>query len=217
MPSTRWACVTELESVNTLLAIIGEAPISQFSDLEANEITDSALAQRTLVEVANDVQAEGWSFNTDEIVNLQPDEAGEYVIPGNALRVDFSPNRYANCPYVVRGKRIWDRLNQTHKIASTEDPQVLVVDQMVVRLDWDDLPHTAQQYITIRAGRIYSDRFINSNVIFTYTAQDEEYARAQLIRAEESTLFNNMLWGNDSHSGQGFGFVPAQGRMYRRN
>ena len=207
----------ELEAINIMLGTIGEAPISQFSDIEANEVTDSALAQRTLIEVTTDVCSEGWSFNTDEIVNLQPDAAGEYVVPGNALRVDFSPNRYANCPYTIRGKRVWDRLNQTHKIASAEDPQVLVVDQMVVRLDWDDLPHTAQNYIVIRAGRIYSDRFVNSNVIFTYTVQDEETARAQLIRAEESTLFNNLLWGNDSHSGQGFGFVPAQGRMYRRN
>ena len=209
--------MTELESVNTLLAIIGEAPISQFSDLQLNEITDSALAQRTLIEVTTDVCSEGWSFNTDEIVNLQPDAAGEYPVPANALRVDFSPNRYANCPYVVRGKRVWDRLNQTYKIASTENPQVLVVDQMVVRLNWDDLPHSCQQYITIRAGRIYSDRFVNSNVIFTYTAQDEESARAQLIRAEESTLFNNLLWGTDSHSAQGLGFVPAQGRLFRRN
>ena len=183
--------MTELDAINTMLAIIGEAPISQLADIQANEITDSALAQRTLIEVGNDIQAEGWSWNTDEIVNLQPDAAGEYVIPGNALRVDFSPNRYANCPYVIRGKRVWDRLNQTHKIASTEDPQVLVVDQMVVRLNWDDLPHAAQQYVVIRAGRIYSDRFVNSNVVFTYTAQDEEFARAQLVRAEESTLFNN--------------------------
>ena len=209
--------MTELESVNTLLAIIGEAPISQFSDIEANEITDSALAQRTLIEVGGDVQAEGWSWNTDEIVNLQPDQAGEYVVPGNALRVDFSPNRYADCPYVVRGKRVYNRLDQTYKIANADNPQVLVVDQMVVRLDWDDLPHAAQSYIVIRAARIYSDRFVNSNTIFTYSVQDEEYARAQLVRAEESTLFNNLLWGNDSHSGQGFGFVPAQGRLYRRN
>ena len=209
--------MTELDSINTLLAVIGEAPISQFSDLLANEITDSALAQRTLAEVNTDVQAEGWTFNTDNAVNIQPDIAGEYPLPGNTLRASFSPNRYADCPYVARGNRVWDRNAKTYKIASAENPQVLIVDNMVVQLNWDELPHQAQQYITIRAARIYSDRFVNSNVIFTYTAQDEEYARAQLIRSEESTLSNNLLWGNDRGSGQGNGFVPAQGRLYRRN
>ena len=209
--------MTELDSINTLLAVIGEAPISQFSDLLANEITDSALAQRTLAEVNTDVQAEGWTFNTDNAVNIQPDIAGEYSLPGNTLRASFSPNRYADCPYVARGNRVWDRNAKTYKIASAENPQVLIVDNMVVQLNWDELPHQAQQYITIRAARIYSDRFINSNVIFTYTAQDEEYARAQLIRSEESTLSNNLLWGNDRGIGQGNGFVPAQGRLYRRN
>lgn len=209
--------MTELDSINTLLAVIGEAPISQFSDLQANEITDSALAQRTLAEVNTDVQAEGWTFNTDNAVSIQPDAVGEYPLPGNTLRASFSPNRYADCPYVARGNRVWDRNTKTYKIANSENPQVLIVDNMVVQLNWDELPHTCQQYITIRAARIYSDRFVNSNVIFTYTAQDEEYARAQLIRSEESTLSNNLLWGNDRGSGQGNGFVPAQGRLYRRN
>ena len=209
--------MTELDSINTLLAVIGEAPISQFSDLEANEITDSALAQRTLIEVNTDVQAEGWSWNTDNGVNIPPDAVYEYPLPSNAIRATFSPNRYADCPYVARGNRVWDRNAKTYKIASTENPQNIVVDTMVMKLNWDELPHQAQQYITIRAARIYSDRFINSNVIFTYTAQDEEYARAQLIRAEESTLYDNLLWGNNRQIGQGNGFIPAQGRLYRRN
>ena len=47
--------MTELEAVNTVLATIGEAGISSLSD-EINEVTDSAMAQRTLREVSRDVQ-----------------------------------------------------------------------------------------------------------------------------------------------------------------
>ena len=54
----------------------------------------------------------------------------------------------------------------------------------VVDLKWDEVPHQAQQYIAIRAARIYADRFVNSNAIYVYTAQDEEYARTMLIRSE---------------------------------
>ena len=209
--------MTYLEAINTILSVIGEAPISGFSDLESNEITDAALAQRTLDEINTQVQNEGWGWNTNYAVPIQPDSAMEYVVPSNALQTIFSPNRYADRQYIVRGNRVYDRNQQTYKIADSENPQPLVADSMSIKLDWLDLPYAAQQYITIRAARIYSDRFTNSNVIFTYTAQDEDFARAQLVRVEESTLSNNLLFGNDRGMGAGLGYVPAQGRLYRRN
>ena len=207
--------MTELEAINTLLSVIGEAPIDKLSDVSTNEITDSGLARKTLHEVDRDVQAEGWCFNTDFEVSLSPDSAKEYKLPANTLRADFSPNRYPSSQYVARGNRVYDRHLRTYEIADGTEP--LVVDQLVSQLEWDELPHHAQQYIAIRAARIYSDRFINSNVIFSYTVQDESYARNQLIRAEESTLSNNMLWGNDRGGVQGLSYIPAMGTRYRVN
>ena len=205
--------MTFLEAINTLLSVIGEAPVSSLSDVGNNTISDAALASRTLKEVDRDVQAEGWQFNTDEYVQLQKDQSNQFPIPGNVLRASFSPNRYADCQFVVRGKRVYNKAQQTYEI----DEETLIVDKMVVQLDWDDLSHAAQQYITIRAARIYSDRFINSNVIYTYTSQDEQYARSQMIRAEEESLSNNLLWGNDRGVGQGIGYIPAAGQRYRFN
>ena len=205
--------MTFLEAVNTLLSVIGEAPVSSLSDVGSNTISDAALASRTLKEVDRDVQAEGWQFNTDQYVELQQDNKGQFPIPGNVLRASFSPARYPDCQYVVRGKRVYDRKHQSYQI----DCDTLIIDQMVTQLEWDDLSHAAQQYITIRAARIYSDRFINSNVIYTYTSQDEQYARSQMIRAEEESLSNNLLWGNDRGMGQGLGYIPAAGQQYRSN
>ena len=205
--------MTFLEAINTLLSVIGEAPVASLSDTEGNTINDAALASRTLREVDRDVQAEGWQFNTDVGVTIQKDAGGNFPLEGNVLRADFSPARYAESQFVVRGNRVYDRKHRTYQI----DMETLVVDQMVVQLDWDDLPHAAQQYMTIRAARIYSDRAINSNVIYTYTTQDEQYARQQLIRAEESSLSNNLLWGNDRGIGQGLGYIPAAGQQYRSN
>ena len=205
--------MTFLEAVNTLLSVIGEAPVSSLSDIGGNTISDAALASRTLKEVDRDVQAEGWQFNTDQYVELQQDSKGQFPIPGNSLRANFSPSRYPDCQYVVRGKRVYDRKHQSYQI----DCDSLIIDQMVTQLEWDDLSHAAQQYITIRAARIYSDRFINSNVIYTYTSQDEQYARSQMIRAEEESLSNNLLWGNDRGMGQGLGYIPAAGQQYRSN
>lgn len=206
--------MTELEAVNTLLSVIGEAPVDKLSDITINEITDSALARKTLNEVSRDVQAEGWSWNTDQNVELAKTNANEFVLPSNVLSCLFSPNRYPDRQYVIRGLKVYNRAKRTFAFgAETASP--LVVDHVISQLTWDQVPHTAQQYIVIRAARIYSDRYLNSNAIYTYTAQDEEYARAMLIRDEERHLDNNMLWGNDRGMGQGLGYIPSEGLRYR--
>ena len=205
--------MTELEAINTLLGVIGEAPIDRLSDTTVNEITDSALARRTLHEVSRDVQAEGWSWNTDYNVELQKDSTNQFPISSDSLQVLFSPNRYPDSRYVARGSRVYDRAQR--KFDFGDDVASLIVDQIVMLLPWEQMPHAAQQYVTIRAARIYSDRYVNSNIIYTYTAQDEEYARTMLIRAEEREGRNNMLWGNDRGIGSGLGYIPAEGTRFR--
>lgn len=206
--------MTELEAINTLLGVIGEAPIDRLSDISINEITDSALARRTLHEVSRDVQAEGWSWNTDGNVALQKDAQNQFPLPDNTLSAVFSPTRYPDNRYVARGNRVYQRYERRFDFGK-DMTSPLLVDQLVSQLPWDELPHVAQQYITIRAARIYSDRFVNSNLIYTYTAQDEEYARTMLIRAEERSGSNNMLWGNDRGMGSGLGYIPAEGTRFR--
>jgi hypothetical protein len=206
--------MTELEAINTLLGVIGEAPIDRLSDISINEITDSALARRTLHEVSRDVQAEGWTWNTDNNIELQKDTADQFPLPSNTLAAVFSPNHYPDNRYVARGDRVYHRYERRFDFgADTTGP--LVLDELIVQLDWDELPHAAQQYIVIRSARIYSDRYVNSNIIYTYTAQDEEYARAMLIRSEERQGTNNLLWGNDRGATGGMGYVPIEGTRFR--
>ena len=206
--------MTELEAVNTILATIGEAGIASLS-ANANEITDSGLAQRTLKEVSRDVQSEAWSWNTDEGVTINKTAADTYVVPGNTLTVDFSPNRYPDMQYVMRGLKVYDRNNQRYDFGKINGGEALVAAKVVSQLQWSELPHAAQQYITIRSARIFSDRYVASSVVFTYTVADEDQARTLLIRAEENQLNNNLLWGNDRGASQGIGYTPAGGTRYR--
>lgn len=192
--------MTELEAVNILLSVIGEAPIDVFSSTATNEITESTVARRTLAEVSRDVQAEGFSWNTDVGVTLTRNSSNQFVLPSNQLRVTFDPRTYTASQYTVRGGRIYDRSNQTFTFSS---PSSLLVSEMVVLLTWDELPHQAQMYVTIRAARIFAGRFVNSNSIYAYTSQDEEYARAMLMRLEESGPLHNWLSG-----GEGLSVVP---------
>ena len=206
--------MTELDAINRMLAVIGEAPVDSLSSIQINEITDSALARRTLAEVNRDVQSEGWSWNTDESVEIGATAQDEFVLPSDTLQVLFSPAQYSDCQYVQRGLKIWDRQKQTYAFADDVGGQ-LYISQLIRQLDWDQLPHQAQEYISIRAARIYSDRFTNSTVIFSYTSGDETYARGMLIRSEQNNLNNNLLWGNARGMGQGLGYLPAAGTRYR--
>ena len=206
--------MTELDAINRMLAVIGEAPIDSLSSIQINEITDSALARRTLAEVNRDVQAEGWSWNTDESVEIGATAQDEFLLPSDTLQAQFSPAQYSDCQYVQRGLKVWDRQKQTYAFADDVNGQ-LYISRLIRQLDWEQLPHQAQEYISIRAARIYSDRFTNSTVIFSYTAGDETYARGMLIRSEENTLNNNLLWGNARGMGQGLGYLPAAGTRYR--
>ena len=206
--------MTELEAINTLLSVIGEAPIDSLSDVTVNEITDSALARRTLHEVSRDVQAEGFSWNTDRGVKFIRDSTNQIKIPKSALKVAFSSARYGDLQYVVRGLRVYDRNRQSYDMTNTEQ---VIADEVVTQLEWEDLPHPAQQYIVIRSARIYSDRFVNSNAIYVYTTADEQYARSMLIRSEERDGGDNMLYGNPVGASYGIGYMPTAGLRNRRN
>tara|TARA_B100001540_G_scaffold103000_1_gene92921 strand:+ start:275 stop:901 length:627 start_codon:yes stop_codon:yes gene_type:complete len=207
--------MTELEAVNILLSVIGEAPVDKLATTNTNEITDASLARRTLSEVSQDVQAEGWGWNTNYNVDLAKTAGNEFVVDANTLSAVFYPDAYPDMEYVQRGNRIYDRYKNKFDFGTT-DFNKLTVNAIVIKLDWELLPHTAQQYIVIRASRIYSDRFVNSNAIYIYTAADEEYARAMLMRSEERHQESNLLWGTDLGVSQGGGYFPSAGLTRRR-
>ena len=207
--------MTELEAVNILLSVIGEAPVDKLGDKNKNEITDASLARRTLNEVSRDVQSEGWGWNTNYNVDLPVNTKNEFNLDANTLVAVFYPDAYPDMEYVQRGNRIWNRFENKFDFGST-DFNKLTVNEAVIKLDWDQVPHAAQQYIVIRAARIHSDRFVNSNAVYIYTAADEEYARAMLTRSEERHQNNNLLWGTDLGVSQGGGYFPSAGLTRRR-
>ena len=206
--------MTELEAINTLLSVIGESPVDALPSLTTADITDAALARKTLTEVKRDVLAEGWSWNTDIGYPITKNASNEFALPSDTLRVTFHPSSYPYMEYVQRGLKVYDKNLRKFNFGDVVDK--VTVNELIRNIDWDQCPHAGQQYITIRSARIYSDRFINSNVIYQYTIADEEYARNQLIRAEEAGQQNNMLWGNTVGMGQGMSYMPVQGLRYRK-
>jgi len=184
------AATTELESVNIMLAAIGESPINS---LTGTLPVDARLAQSTLAEVNKDVQNEGWSFNTEIDVTLTRDGTTKQIaLPTDILRIDANIHQHPNVDPIQRGLKMYDRLN--NKFEFDDD---LICTAVYFRT-FDEIPEPARRYITIKAARIFVDRLVSDDGLRTYTQQDETRARAVLMETDLSNADHNVLRGDPS-------------------
>ena len=184
------AATTELESVNIMLAAIGEAPINS---LTGTLPVDARLAQSTLTEVNKEVQSEGWSFNTEIDVTLTRDASNNHIsLSTDVLRVDPNIHQHTTIDAIQRGQRLYDRLN--NKFEFDED----LICTVVYLRTFDEIPEPARRYITIRSARIFVDRLVSDDGLRTYTQQDEVRARAILMETDLANGDHNVLRGDPS-------------------
>ena len=195
---------SKLNAVNTLLAIIGEAPVNS---LNPPLTGDASLADQVLDEVSREVQGAGWSWNTmlyDSIPLYA--STGQSQLPSNTLAVRFNPISYPSQRFVLRGLRLFDRVKNTYDLRSSLGVALTgnnsnLVAEIVEELDWNSIPETGRRYITIRAGRIFANRAVTSASIESYTAEDEQNALQILKRTEDMAQNYNFISGPDDMYG----------------
>ena len=190
---------TKLQAVNTLLSIIGEAPVNS---LVPPLTGDTSLAESVVNEISAEVQGEGWSWNTMMYDSIPLDANGHSSLPSNTLAVRFNPVSYPTQRFVLRGIKLFDRVKNSYDlrgslgVALTGSSTDLVA-ELIEELDWDDVPETGKRYIMIRAGRIFSNRAITSTSIEAYTQEDEENAKQILKRTEDMAQSYNFISAPD--------------------
>jgi hypothetical protein len=179
---------TELEAINTMLSVIGEAPLSSLSEISA--VTDAVIARSVLNEVSREVQSMRWHFNYEKDFELLPEVGTGFIyVPPNALLADTSKTHWDK-DVVQRGNRMYNKT--THSFVFDTSLKC----DLVFLLEFEDLPQTAKHYITIRASRIFADRTVGSELLYKLTAQDEQVAMVSLKRAEGLTGDYNILRGS---------------------
>ena len=184
------AATTELESVNIMLAAIGETPVNS---LTGTLPVDVRLAQSTLAEVNKEVQSEGWSFNTEIDLTLSRDGSNNHIsLAADVLRVDPNNHHHTTIDAIQRGLKLYDRLN--NKYDFDED----LICTVVFFRTFDEIPEPARRYITIKAARIFVDRLVSDDGLRTYTQQDEVRARAILMETDLANGDHNLLRGDPS-------------------
>lgn len=179
---------TELDAINTMLSVIGEAPVNTVED---NGNVDAVMALQILRSTSREVQARGWHFNTEKGYPLTPDSDGFLVLPNTVLRAD-TVDTSSDIDVVVRGNRLYNRREHTFQF---ED--AVHVD-MVILLSFDELPEPARHFITIRASRIFQERVVGSDSLSGFTQKDELRSFVSLQEMEADTADYNIL--TDSYS-----------------
>lgn len=182
------ALTTKLEAVNTMIAVIGEAPVNTLGGT-AVPVT-VVQAENVLDETSRAIQSEGWHYNTEHEYTFTPEATNSKItLPSNVLKIDLNPENYTDVDPVQRGKTLYDRKNHTD-IWSKE-----VKATVVFQLDFTELPEQFRHYITVKAARIFSNRFLGSREIEGFALRDEIEAKARAIDSDsenaDRTIFDN--------------------------
>ena len=169
----------ELPAVNEILASVGQAPVTTLDQTNP----DVAIAYDTLLNVSREVQAEGWTFNTEEFYPMTPDANGEIPIANNILQIDLHAEKDNKYESVRRDGKLYEKINHTYDWTTLTGWEKVACD-IVWLFDWVDLPRPFQDYITARAAAIVSTRIVGDPGQYQVLAQKEMYNRAQAVEYE---------------------------------
>jgi len=138
--------LTELDAVNLIRGSVGKAPVSSLTTTNPDVIA----AQLRLKNSATELQTKSWWFNTELSFTLSPNTTDEILIPSNALEVrPEDPFAYLT----TRGNRLYNPISNTFKF----DCPVVV--ELLLRIDFDELPFVAANFIQYDAARKFQADF----------------------------------------------------------
>ena len=194
MANISYGASTELDAVNSILMSVGESPVNTLS-VQSPEV---AIAQKTLQQVCREILAEGWKFNTETQYPITLDTNKHCIIPNNVLQMDLNRFRHPDAFDTIRKKdsgvsKLYDLHDHTFEFTNTSDGKIYV--DVIWMIDFDDIPQVFQDYITVRASRIASNRMVNNPQAAELIAQDEAQARAVALEYDtvqgDYNIFNN--------------------------
>jgi len=139
------------------------------------------LATAKLSEVSKAVQTPGLQCNTEKELKLTPDPVTGYIdfdvlgLGSNMLSVDAS---YPSVNVTERDRKLYDLDNHTYAFT-----QPVYVD-IIWLLDFEQLPEVVRQYIAIRATREFQKKWLGSDVLDSFSQEEELRAWINVQRIE---------------------------------
>lgn len=173
---------TELEAVNECLSSIGEAPVNSLN----SGMDDANLALRFVRTVSRETQSVGWYFNREYGFTLSPNDEGQVVVPENTLKMDTKVKNL-----MLRGGKVYDAVGHTYTFESP------VVVDLVLGLEFEDLPETARRFIALKACRLFQQRTVGSQSLAQDLRADEQQAWL-VLRSDEIEAVNTNIFDSPS-------------------
>lgn len=203
-----------------MLSTIGEAPFANQAALNASTSAEVEMAYHALSDSVRAVCMQPWKFNTEREYKLtaaasitwtaDSEVIGVFTVPTNllafqtSLRSDQQGGKYTDAQI---------RLSRQYQVASayvkvfadratgrdgfpTADRTYLYIDP-VWHVLFDNMPETAKTYVIARAGRIWQQGVVGSDVLRAFTADDERLALRALKRDQGQPDDYNMLMNTD--------------------
>ena len=173
---------------------VGESPVNTLS-VQSPEV---AIAQKTLQQVCREILAEGWKFNTETQYPITLDSNNECIIPNNVLQIDLNRFRHPDAFDTIRKthngvQKLYDLHDHTFEFTNTSGNKIYV--DVVWMIDYNDIPQVFQDYITVRASRIASNRMVNNPQAAELISADEAQSRAVALEYDtvqgDYNIFNN--------------------------
>ena len=201
MAQISYGVSTELDAVNSILMSVGESPVNTLT-VQSPEV---AIAQKTLRQVCREIQAEGWSYNTENEYPINTDNNNQVVVPNNVLQMDLNIFQHGkDYDVIIRTdngiKKVYDKKGHSFTFENCEK---LYFD-IIWMLDFEDLPQPFKDYITARASRIASNRMVNNPQSSRLFEADEASLRALALEHEtnqaDHNIFNDFNYHQDANT-----------------
>ena len=184
---------TELDAVNAVLMVIGNAQTQTLNDGDIDTISARAFLSRA----KSGILKHGWYFNRATL-ELAANTAGEEIIPSDALKVESAGG------YIPRGRRLWDSADNTYNIGEA------VSVTYIQDTKWDDLPFSAYEAaVSLASYRALRD--MDGDTDRTRELYGEYEAAMQTVRAEDVAFNGYNLFNSPKISAAMQRIRPAAG------
>ena len=196
--TTPIATDTDLSAVNSILGSIGQSPITQLKNTTGALISTNpeiSFIYNLLVETTKDVLNEGWHFNTEEHIEIQPDANKNILIPTNMLRYDIHDGQmFRDRDVVKREGKLYNKVDHTFEFSSP-----VFVDATYL-YDFEDLPSAFQRYIIAKASTRAATQLVGDVNLVKLLQTQEAQTRANVMEYDTQQGDHNF-----------FGFREGQG------
>ena len=161
--------LTELQAVNSILSLIGEAPLNTLQNVTS---LDALNAVAALQRAQREILTSGFWFNK-EVVTITATADGKFQVPDTFLWVD--PVDRNERHFVQRGEYLYNLTDNTF----TGNTGTLEL-EACVSLDWDQLPQTARQAIQASAAKHFAFSEVGEQNLYQVAMANERFAMAEL-------------------------------------